>query len=69
MPSFEHVVTEARASWLANYTVGDERGRLRQLHGLYHLVLNNREAIVSALANGKKNLDSLGSREPGVPPC
>jgi hypothetical protein len=53
MPSFEDVVTEARASWLANYTVGDKGWRLRQLYGLYYLVLNNRDAIVSALANGK----------------
>jgi hypothetical protein len=52
MSSLSDVVEAARTAWLANYTVGDKRLRLRQLHGLHQLVLNNRDAIVSALAAG-----------------
>ncbi|TIC91861.1 Aldehyde dehydrogenase family 3 member B1 [Colletotrichum higginsianum] len=53
-------VTEARTSWQCNYTRIDARWSLKQLHGLYHLILDNRDELAkhasseySACANEK----------------
>lgn len=53
MSSFKDVIATARAAWLSNYTLGDKKWRLKQLHGLHRLVVDNRDEIVTALASGR----------------
>ncbi|WQF90217.1 hypothetical protein CDEST_15231 [Colletotrichum destructivum] len=38
-------VTEARTLWQCNYMRNDARWSLKQLHGLYHLILDNRDEL------------------------
>ena len=64
MSSIRSAVERANAAWLANYTVGDTRWRLRQLHGLHQLVIDHRDAIVSALAEVETSLIANFLMEP-----
>ncbi|OBR08118.1 hypothetical protein CH63R_09639 [Colletotrichum higginsianum IMI 349063] len=45
-------VTEARTSWQCNYTRIDARWSLKQLHGLYHLILDNRDELAKHASSG-----------------
>ncbi|KAH8594885.1 hypothetical protein B0O99DRAFT_741565 [Bisporella sp. PMI_857] len=66
MALFQSTVEKANAAWLANYTVGDKRWRLQQLHGLHRLVIDNRDAIVSSLAQESQQPAFLYEREIAV---
>jgi hypothetical protein len=50
--SIEHALNEARTSWLCNTTRGDARWKLKELHGLYELLMANRDEIVAAISQG-----------------
>jgi uncharacterized protein YpiB (UPF0302 family) len=63
MSPYNEIVGAARTSWLSNYTQGDKQWRLKQLHGLHQLVINNRDVIVSALATGMPPLLFERSRQ------
>ncbi|KAF5532890.1 proteophosphoglycan ppg4 [Fusarium mexicanum] len=40
----------AELSWRSNYTTGDKRWGLKQLHGLHQLLMNNRDDIIATLS-------------------
>jgi len=65
-PLLAAVGQTARFAWEANYTIADPRWRLTQLHGLYQLVLSERSAIISALAQGDAKLSSAYEYEIGL---
>ena len=50
--SVEQAINLARTSWLLNTTVVDPRWPLRQLHGLYGLLIQNRDELISKLSAG-----------------
>lgn len=61
MATFEETVSAARESWNSNFTVADRRWRLSQLHRLHELVVENRDAIVSALATSEVRRPKLNN--------
>ena len=51
--AFDDAIDSARASWRSNVTVADKRWALRQLHGLYNLLLENRDEIIKDCHGGE----------------
>ncbi|RTE81526.1 hypothetical protein BHE90_003937 [Fusarium euwallaceae] len=43
-------VATARLSWQSNYTLGDPRWSLKQLHGLHQLIIDHRDEIISSVS-------------------
>jgi hypothetical protein len=54
MTTLPDTIAAARLSWQCNYTIGDERWRLKQLHRLYQLLLNNRDELVALVCEGRR---------------
>ena len=50
--NFKDAVGAARAAWLSSLTVVDKLWPVKQLHGLYRLLLKNREEILKLLGQG-----------------
>jgi len=66
MASFEEVISIARESYNSSYCTVDNKWRLQQLHSLHGLVLDNRDALVSALAAKQATHTWIYEREIGV---
>ena len=50
---FERATYEARAAWDCNATVGHKSWSLKQLHGLYKLVMDVREELMNLAVEGQ----------------
>ncbi|RSL56830.1 hypothetical protein CEP53_006689 [Fusarium sp. AF-6] len=44
-------VAAARLSWQGHYTLGDPRWSLKQLHGLYQLIIDHRDEIIASVSS------------------
>lgn len=53
MSSLSDAVAVARFSWRSHYTTGYKSWPVKQLYGLYLLLLDNRDEIVANLAKCK----------------
>ena len=51
---YQDAVHAARVAWLSSLTVADKQWPVRQLYGLYHLLLENRDEILDILNQGKQ---------------
>ncbi|KAM0244307.1 hypothetical protein ACHAP5_006323 [Fusarium lateritium] len=43
-------LVSANLSWQGNYTTGDKRWKLKQLHNLYQLIIDHRDEIIASLS-------------------
>lgn len=53
---FNAAIKEAQAAWSCNSTVGHKSWALKQLHGLYNLLMDVREELVHFAVTGESNL-------------
>ena len=53
MSSLQDTVSVARQAWDSNYSLGDKRWRLKQLHGLHKMLVTYCQIFVSSLAEGQ----------------
>jgi hypothetical protein len=53
MVALADAVAAALVSWQSNYTIGDDRWRVKQLHQLYLLLLDNRDELIASVSRGR----------------